>query len=118
MLGRSTDEAWMLSDELWSGPLADPGSWRGAVLWAIALYIPLSGPLTRFETSLLDSHLPEQGRQIALVLSSLLLALGVGMVTQLLMSWVIGPGWASSLAVIAIGWSLLLIAASQDEKSS
>ena len=25
MLGRSTDEAWMLSDELWSGQLAEDG---------------------------------------------------------------------------------------------
>lgn len=108
----------MLSDELWSGPLADPGSWRGAVLWAIALYIPLSGPLARFEASLATSPLPEQGRQLALVVSSLLLALAVGMVTQLLGSWVIGPGWASSLAVIAIGWSLLLVFASQDDQAS
>ena len=108
----------MLSDELWSGPLADPGTWRGAVLWAIALYIPLSGPLARLEASLSTSPLPEQGRQVALVVSSLLLALAVGMVTQLLGSWVIGPGWASSLAVIAIGWSLLLVFAAQDDQGS
>ena len=33
-------------------PLADGGVWRGALLWAIALYIPLSAPLAAFETSL------------------------------------------------------------------
>jgi hypothetical protein len=50
-----------------------------------------------------------------LVISSLLLALGVGVVTQLIASWALGPGWASSLGFIAIGWSLLLIAASRAE---
>ena len=34
------------------GPLADPSMWRGALLWAIALYVPLSGPLAAFEASL------------------------------------------------------------------
>lgn len=108
----------MLSDELWSGPLADPSSWRGAVLWALALYLPLSGPLSRFEATLSTSPLPEQGRQIALIVSSLLLAVAVGLVTQLLARWVIGPGWASSLALIAICWSLLLVFANNDESSS
>jgi hypothetical protein len=37
------------------GPLADPSVWRGALLWAIALYVPLSGPLSAFEASLSDS---------------------------------------------------------------
>ena len=91
-------------------PLADGGVWRGALLWAIALYIPLSAPLAAFETSLADSPLPQLWRQIVLVTSSLLLALVVGVVTQLVASWALGPGWASSLAAIAIGWSLLLVA--------
>ena len=65
------------------GPLADPSVWRGALLWAIALYVPLSGPLSAFEASLTDSPLSEKWRQITLVISSLLLALGVGVVTQL-----------------------------------
>ncbi|MCB4378450.1 MULTISPECIES: hypothetical protein [unclassified Synechococcus] len=91
-------------------PLADGGVWRGALLWAIALYIPLSAPLAAFETSLADSPLPQLWRQIVLVTSSLLLALVVGLVTQLVASWALGPGWASSLAAIAIGWSLLLVA--------
>ena len=91
-------------------PLADGGVWRGALLWAIALYIPLSAPLAAFETSLADSPLPQLWRQIVLVTSSLLLALVVGLITQLVASWALGPGWASSLAAIAIGWSLLLVA--------
>ena len=97
------------------GPLADPATWRGALLWAVAFYVPLSGPLAAFEASLTDSSLSEQWRQITLVISSLLLALAVGVVTQLVASWVLGPGWASSLGFIAIGWSLLIIAASRAE---
>ena len=41
----------------------------------------------------------------------LLLALVIGMVTQLGFSWALGPGWASSLGVVAMGWSVLLILA-------
>jgi hypothetical protein len=96
-------------------PLADGGVWRGALLWAIALYIPLSAPLAAFEASLADSPLPQLWRQIALVTSSLLLALVVGLVTQLIASWALGPGWASSLAAIAIGWSLLLVAFNRED---
>ena len=96
-------------------PLADGGVWRGALLWAIALYIPLSAPLAAFETSLADSPLPQLWRQIALVTSSLLLALVVGLVTQLVACWALGPGWASSLAVICIGWSLLLVAFNRED---
>ncbi len=96
-------------------PLADGGVWRGALLWAIALYIPLSAPLAAFETSLADSPLPQLWRQIVLVTSSLLLALVVGLITQLVASWALGPGWASSLAAIAIGWSLLLVAFNRED---
>ena len=50
------------------------------------------------------------------VISSLLLALGVGVVVQLVLSWTLGPGWGSSLALITVGWSLfLLLARSQDQ---
>jgi hypothetical protein len=96
-------------------PLADGGVWRGALLWAIALYIPLSAPLAAFEASLADSPQPQLWRQITLVTSSLLLALVVGLVTQLIASWALGPGWASSLAAIAIGWSLLLVAVNRED---
>ena len=58
--------------------------------------------------SLESGPLNETWRQIALVISSLLLALAVGLVIQLLLGWALGPGWASSLALITIGWSLFL----------
>ena len=105
----STEAAWMVSYEVMGGPLADASVWRGALLWAIALYVPLSAPLSKLESSLEDSGLPESVRQPTLVISSLLLALVSGVVTQLGFSWVLGPGWASSLGVVAMGWSVLLI---------
>ena len=40
----STEAAWMVSYEVMGGPLADASVWRGALLWAIALYVPLSAP--------------------------------------------------------------------------
>ena len=113
----STEAAWMVSYEVMGGPLADASVWRGALLWAIALYVPLSGPLGRFEASLADSELTDRWKQVALVISSLLLALAMGLVAQLLMSWALGPGWASSLALIGVGWSLLLALSSSGEGS-
>ena len=107
----STEAAWMLSYEVMSGPLADPSVWRGALLWALALYVPLSAPLSKLESSMEDSDLPKSARQPTLVISSLLLALGSGIVIQLGFSWALGPGWASSLGVVAVGWSVLLILA-------
>ncbi len=91
------------------GPLTDGAIWRGALFWALALYIPLSGPLGKLETSLGDMALSQNITQALLILSSVLLALAVGMVMELLVSWTLGPGWGSSLALIGIGWSLLLV---------
>ena len=99
----------MQSYEVISGPLADAAVWRGALIWALALYVPLSAPLSRLETSLETSTIPEDWRQGVLILSSLLLALAVGLATQLGCSWALGPGWASSVGVVAVGWSLLLV---------
>ena len=107
MLGISFEQR-MQGLEAYGGPLTDAVLWRGALFWALALYVPLSGPLGRFEASLADSELPDRWKQVALVASSLLLAMAIGLVAQLLMSWVLGPGWASSLALIGVGWSLLL----------
>ena len=45
----STEAAWMVSYEVMGGPLADASVWRGALLWAIALYVPLSAPLSKLE---------------------------------------------------------------------
>lgn len=98
------------------GPLNDPATLRGALFWALALYIPLSGPLGRFEASLVNGPLNGSWQQVALVLSSLLLSLGVGLVVQLLLSWTLGPGWGSSLALITVGWSLFLLLARSQEQ--
>ena len=78
----STEAAWMVSYEVMGGPLADASVWRGALLWAIALYVPLSAPLSTLESSLKESELPESVRQPVLVISSLLLALVTGVVTS------------------------------------
>ena len=99
----------MQSTEVISGPLADRAIWQGALFWALALYIPLSGPLGRLEDSLQQTALADHWRHITLIVSSLLLALAVGLAVQLIFSLTLGPAWASSLALIAIGWSLLLV---------
>ena len=104
----------MQSYEVISGPLADAAVWRGALLWALALYVPLSAPLSRLEASLETSTIPENWIQGCLILSSLLLALAVGLATQLGCSWALGPGWASSLGVVVLGWSLLLTLTNRD----
>jgi hypothetical protein len=116
MLGSSFEQR-MQGLEAYGGPLTDAVLWRGALFWALALYVPLSGPLGRFEASLADSELTDRWKQVALVISSLLLALAMGLVAQLLMSWALGPGWASSLALIGVGWSLLLALSSSGEGS-
>jgi len=109
--------AGVLFMQEWSGaigPLTDPAILRGGLFWALALYLPLSGPLQRLEESLAQGPLNSSGQQIALIVSSLLLALAVGLVTQLLLTWTLGPGWGSSLALITVGWSLFLLLARRE----
>jgi protein-S-isoprenylcysteine O-methyltransferase Ste14 len=74
----------------------------GTALWALALYLPLSVPLERFEAALAEGPLGEGQRQIALLVSSLLLALAVGAATQLGLSWALSPSWAASLGLMAV----------------
>ncbi len=97
-----------------TGLLLQSSTLSGGLFWAIAVYLPLSAPLGRFEASLESGSLSATWRQAALVISSLLLALTVGVVIQLLLGWALGPGWASSLALITIGWSLFLSLARKD----
>ena len=82
----------------------------GAALWALALYIPLSAPLARLEAELSSTSLSENNQTTILVMSSLLLSAGVGVVLQLLMSWALGPSWGASLGLMAVlsgaFWSL------------
>lgn len=74
----------------------------GVALWALALYLPLSGPLARMEEALAAGSLDERTQQVILVISSLLLALAVGVLVELLLCWALGAGWASSLGLMAV----------------
>jgi hypothetical protein len=74
----------------------------GTALWALALYLPLSLPLSRLEEALAEGPLSEGLRQIVLLLSSVLLAVAVGAITQLGLSWALSPSWAASLGLMAV----------------
>ena len=78
-----------------TGLLLQSSTLSGGLFWAIAVYLPLSAPLSRFEASLESGPLSAEWRQVALVISSLLLALTVGVVIQLLLGWALGPGSVS-----------------------
>ncbi|MFM7646941.1 MAG: hypothetical protein ACKO50_02535 [Cyanobium sp.] len=92
----------------------EPNLWRallpGMALWALALYLPLSLPLQRFEESLAAGPLAPQAQQLVLVLGSLVLALAVGVVVNLVLCWSLGPSWSTSLGLMAVlsglFWSL------------
>jgi hypothetical protein len=85
----------------------------GISLWALALYLPLSLPLTRLEQSLAAGPLTPALQQLLLVLASLSLALAIGTLTDLALGWALGPGWAGSLGLMAAGWGLFTALASQ-----
>ena len=74
----------------------------GTALWALALYLPLSLPLGRFEQALADMGVIEGWQQLALVVASLALALAVGAITNLFLGWILGPGWGTSMGLIAM----------------
>jgi len=74
----------------------------GTALWALALYLPLSLPLGRFEQALAAMGLQEDLQQLALVVASLALALAVGAITNLFLGWILGPGWGTSMGLIAV----------------
>jgi hypothetical protein len=82
----------------------------GTALWALALYVPLSAPLTRLEQVLAEGTLSEGQQQVVLILSSLLLALAVGALTNVGIGWALGPSWGTSLGLMAslagLFWSL------------
>jgi hypothetical protein len=87
-----------------------PNSWTlllpGTALWALAFYLPLSGPLSRLEEALAAGPLAEDTQQLLLVGSSLLLALAVGALTNLALGWALGPGWGTSLGLMAALYGL------------
>jgi hypothetical protein len=97
-----------------------PNSWTlllpGTALWALAVYLPLSGPLSRLEEALAAGPLAEDTQQLLLVGSSLLLALAVGALTNLALGWALGPGWGTSLGLMAALYGLFWgLAASRNE---
>ncbi len=87
-----------------------PDSWTlllpGSALWALAFYLPLSGPLGRLEESMAGGTLSEGMQQNLLIIASLLLALGVGIVINLVLGWALGPGWGTSLGLMAALYGL------------
>ncbi|MFM7314183.1 MAG: hypothetical protein ACKO0M_13630 [Cyanobium sp.] len=87
-----------------------PESWTlllpGSALWALALYIPLSVPLGRLEEALSAAGLDDDLQQTLLIGASLLLALGVGVVVNLALGWALGPGWGTSLGLMAALYGL------------
>ena len=87
-----------------------PDGWTlllpGSALWALALYIPLSVPLARLEAALSTTGLSEESQQVLLITASLLLALAVGVLVNLVLSWALGPGWGSSLGLVAALYGL------------
>jgi hypothetical protein len=97
-----------------------PNSWTlllpGTALWALAVYLPLSGPLSRLEEALAAGPLAEDTQQLLLIGSSLLLALAVGAITNLALGWALGPGWGTSLGLMAALYGLFWgMAASRNE---
>lgn len=82
----------------------------GTALWALALYVPLSAPLARLERVLAEGSLPDDQQQLVLLISSLLLALAVGALTNIGIGWALGPSWGTSLGLMAalagLFWSL------------
>jgi hypothetical protein len=114
MLGRTPLPSALVPDWI-------PESWAlllpGSALWALALYLPLSAPLSRLEEALAAGPLDEGSQMVALVVSSLLLALGAGVVVNLVLGWALGPGWGTSLGLVAALYGLFwgLAAASRNE---
>jgi hypothetical protein len=96
-----------------------PNSWTlllpGSALWALAFYIPLSVPLARLEEALGTFGLSEDSQQALLISASLLLALAVGVVINLVLGWTLGPSWSTSLGLMAALYGLFWgLAASRD----
>jgi hypothetical protein len=93
--------------------------WRsllpGIAIWALALYVPLSLQLGRLEEGLTSGPLANGSVELILAIGSLILALVAGLAVDLLLGWTLGPGWASSLGVLAALWGPFLALASRKE---
>jgi protein-S-isoprenylcysteine O-methyltransferase Ste14 len=66
--------------------------------------------LTPLERSLATGALAPVAQQVLLVAAGVVLALLAGLVSEILLSWILGPDWASSLGLMAVlaglFWSL------------
>ena len=87
----------------------------GIAVWALALYVPLSLRLGRLEDKLASGPLAGGGGELLLLLTSLGLALLAGLAMDLALGWTLGPGWATSLGVLAALWGPFLALASRKE---
>jgi hypothetical protein len=101
-------------------PLSDAlAEWRsllpGIAIWALALYVPLSLQLGRLEEGLSSGPLAGGGGELILAIGSLLLALMAGLAVDLLLGWTLGPGWSTSLGVLAALWGPFLALASRKD---
>jgi hypothetical protein len=101
-------------------PLSDAlADWRallpGIAVWALALYVPLSLQLGRLEDALAAGPLAGKGGELVLVLGSLGLALVAGLAVDLLLGWTLGPGWSTSMGVLAALWGPFLALASRKD---
>jgi hypothetical protein len=85
----------------------------GIALWALALYLPLSLPLGRLEQALAAGSWPPLLQQAVLVGFSLVAALAVGVIIEVGLGLALGPSWASSLGLIAVGWGFFTALASR-----
>jgi hypothetical protein len=74
-------------------------------------------PLGRFEQALAELGLKEGLQQLALVVASLALALAVGAITNLVLGWILGPGWGTSMGLIAVLAGLVLALGNRSDES-
>lgn len=88
----------------------------GIALWALALYLPLSLPLRVLEERLNGAGMGEELQGLLLVLISLGVALAAGVLMELLIGLALGPGWGSSLGLVAALWGLFTALASRNSK--
>jgi hypothetical protein len=87
----------------------------GIALWALALALPLTSLLTPMERGLAAGALAPAIQQLLLVAAGVALALVVGVGCEVVLSWVLGPGWASSLGLIAVLAGLFWSVAGRDD---
>ena len=90
----------------------------GIALWALALALPLTALLNPLERGLSEAALAPGTQQLLLVAVGVVLALAVGAGCELLLSWVLGPGWASSLGLMAVLAGLFWSLAGRDDAAS